>query len=287
MDVIKNTALVLEGGGFRGIYSAGVLDCFLKNKVYFPYVIGVSAGAAYGISYASVQFERNRLVNKRYTADHRYMSWRNWIRTGDLFNPDFIYNEIPNTLVPFDFDRLSNSFCDFNVVVTNVESGKAEYYSSKNLDKQSLLRVIHASGSLPLVSNMVDFNNQKYLDGGISDSIPIDKAFADGYSKAVVVLTRNADYRKDPPRFKWIIKKRYAKYPRLVNRILSRAEEYNKVLDKIAVFENEGKVFVIRPKQHLKVSRLENNPLKLDMLYEQGYSEMQDKLDALKEWIKA
>ncbi|MBK3519808.1 patatin-like phospholipase family protein [Carboxylicivirga marina] len=282
---VDKTALVLEGGGFRGIFSAGVLDYFLKANLHFPYAIGVSAGAAYGISYASQQFERNRVVNERYTADSRYMSWMNFIRTGNLFNPDFIYDEIPNNLVPFDYKAAFDSFCDFNIVVTNVQTGEPEYYSSKELNEQELLSAIQASGSLPLVSKMVPFKGAYYLDGGIADSIPVNKALQSGCERAVVVLTRNQDYRKEPAKFQWVIQKKYGKYPHFVNKILRRADAYNQTLDLISDLEKEGKVYVIRPQEQLEVSRIENNPKKLDKLYVQGYTEMSQNIDALLKWL--
>ncbi|MCU4157005.1 patatin family protein [Carboxylicivirga sp. A043] len=283
---VNETGLVLEGGGFRGIFSAGVMDYFLKRKLHFSYAIGVSAGAAYGISYASQQFGRNRVINEKYTADPRYMSWGNWIKTGNLFNPDFIYDEITNRLVPFDYEAAFNSFCDFNIVITNVVTGKAEYYSSKQLNQNQLLKAIQASGSLPMVSKMVEFNNGLYLDGGVADSIPIHQAFKSGCRRAVVILTRNREYRKEPAKFQWLIKSKYAKYPKLVDQILSRAEHYNTTLDELEHLEKEGKVYIIRPKAQMMVSRIENNPQKLDLLYQQGFNEMNEEFDELMSWLK-
>ncbi len=283
---MNETGLVLEGGGFRGIFSAGVMDYFLKRKLHFSYAIGVSAGAAYGISYASQQFGRNRVINEKYTADPRYMSWGNWIKTGNLFNPDFIYDEITNRLVPFDYEAAFNSFCDFNIVITNVVTGKAEYYSSKQLNQNQLLKAIQASGSLPMVSKMVEFNNGLYLDGGVADSIPIHQAFKSGCRRAVVILTRNREYRKEPAKFQWLIKSKYAKYPKLVDQILSRAEHYNTTLDELEHLEKEGKVYIIRPKAQMMVSRIENNPQKLDLLYQQGFNEMNEEFDELMSWLK-
>ncbi|MCG8579640.1 MAG: patatin family protein [Bacteroidales bacterium] len=283
---MNGTGLVLEGGGFRGIFSAGVMDYFLKRNLHFSYAIGVSAGAAYGISYASKQFERNRIVNEKYTADSRYMGWGNWLKTGNLFNPDFIYGEIPNQLVPFDFNAAFNSFCDFNIVVTNVITGNAEYYSAKGLNKQELLSTVQASGSLPMVSKMVELNGGLYLDGGIADSIPVQQAFNSGCKRAVVILTRNREYRKEAARFQWLIKSKYAKYPKLVEKILSRADSYNATLDELEKLEQEGRVYIIRPKAQMTVSRIENNPHKLDKLYQQGFDEMHEDFEKLVSWLE-
>jgi predicted patatin/cPLA2 family phospholipase len=215
------------------------------------------------------------------------MSWWNWLKTGYLFNPDFIYDEIPNHLVPFDFEVAFNSFCDFNIVVTNVNSGSAEYFSTKNLNKQELLNTIQASGSLPMVSKMVELNDGLYLDGGIADSIPIHQAFKSGCKRAVVVLTRNREYRKESAKFQWLIKSKYAKFPKLVDKILTRAEYYNKTLDELEQLEKERRVYIIRPQAEMTVSRIENNPGKLDKLYQQGFNEMHEGFDDFISWLNS
>ncbi len=281
----EKIALVLEGGGFRGMYTSGVLDAFLKYNVHFPYVIGVSAGAAYGISYVSEQFERNKVVNLKYTADSRYMSWWNFLRKGNLFDWDFVYGEIPNRLVPFDYNTLYNSTTNFMVGVSHVETGKAHYLSSKDMNKQQLLDAITASSSLPLVAKMVEIDNELFMDGGLADSIPIEKALADGNKKAVVILTRNAGYSKKDTRFKWLIKQKYSKYPKLIEMIMSRAKRYNATLDLLQDMESEGKVFIIRPQAQMNVSRIENNPQKLDQLYKVGLAEGTKLLPELTSWL--
>jgi len=283
---MKNTALVLEGGGFRGMYTSGVLDAFLKNNLHFPYVIGVSAGAAYGISYVSKQFERNRVVNLKYTADPRYMSWGNWIRKGNLFDWDFVYGEIPNKLVPFDYEALFNATCNFVIGVTNAETGQAEFLSSKQMNKQQLLAAITASSSLPFVSKMAKLNGGTFMDGGLSDSIPIRQALASGYDRAVVVLTRNEGYQKEATKMQWLIKLIYRRYPKLVESLLSRANHYNKTLAELDQLEAEGKVFIIRPQEKMSVSRIENNAKKLDVLYQLGFDETQARFQELMAWLR-
>ncbi|TRX66308.1 patatin family protein [Carboxylicivirga sp. M1479] len=280
----SSTALVLEGGGFRGMYTSGVLDAFLIKKLQFPYVIGVSAGAAYGISYVSQQFERNKIVNLKYTADPRYMSWRNLFTKGNLFDWDFVYGEIPNKLVPFDFEQLFSLASEFVIGITNVQTGKPEYCSSKHLSREQLLQAITASSSLPFVSKMAMFNGKQYMDGGLSDSIPVDEALRSN-ERAVVVLTRNKTYQKGDAKFKWLIKNRYKKYPMLVETILSRASRYNKTLARIERLEQEGRVFVIRPQSMMNVSRIENDPIKLDQLYQTGLNEALEQFDQLQAWL--
>ncbi|WP_439183798.1 patatin-like phospholipase family protein [Carboxylicivirga taeanensis] len=281
----SNTALVLEGGGFRGMYTAGVLDAFLYNGIRFPYVIGVSAGAAYGISYVSEQFGRNKEVNLKYTADPRYMSLGNLLRKGNLFDWDFVYGEVPDKLVPFDFDALFNSSTEFEIGVTNVQSGEAEYYSSRNLNRDELLAAITASSSLPFVSKMAKLHEQVYMDGGLADSVPVMHALNKGYERVVVILTRNKNYRKNPARFRGVIKACYRQYPKLVEAILSRADRYNKTLDELEQLEQAGRAYLIRPDQPMSVSRIENNAQKLDALYQQGFDEAKQQVQDLQYWL--
>ncbi len=282
----QNTALVLEGGGFRGMFTSGVLDALLEAQLAFPYVIGVSAGAAYGISYVSGQFGRNKEVNLKYTADPRYMSWRNLLRKGNLFDWDFVYGEVPDKLVPFDYTSFFNTSTEFVVGVTNVQSGKAEYLSTSDMGREELLAAIMASSSLPFVSKMARLNGQLYMDGGLADSIPIVQALKKGNDRAVVVLTRDASYRKKAAKGQRLIRLAYRKYPRLVDAIVTRAERYNQTLDYLQQLEADGKVFIIRPYEPMPVSRIENNPQKLDALYQVGYEHLLAQLDALQQWLK-
>ncbi len=282
---IPNTALVLEGGGFRAMFTSGVLDSFLKNKLFLPYCIGVSAGAAYGISYVTRQYERNRKVNLEYTSDPRYMSWGNLFRKGNLFDWDFVYGEIPKRLIPLDYAQMAKSDTQFYVGMTDVQSGKSEYVHANHLNGDDLMSVVTASSSLPFVTKMARFNNKLYMDGGISDSIPIRMALDNGFDKAIVVLTRNEDYRKKASRLTALVKLKYWRYPKLVEAILTRFKRYNESLELISSLEKQGKVFVIRPQETIQVSRIENNPEKLDELYLQGVRETDALITRLKEWM--
>jgi predicted patatin/cPLA2 family phospholipase len=283
---IANTALVLEGGGFRGMYTSGVLDAFLEKQLYFPYVIGVSAGAAYGISYISRQFGRNKEVNLKYTADPRYMSLGNLIRKGNLFDWDFVYGEVPDSLVPFDYDAFFRATTEFVIGVTNVETGQPEYFTTRGMSREQLLATITASSSLPFVSKIARINGMSYLDGGLADSIPVQQALLSGYERAVVVLTRNHHYRKKPASFQGLIKTCYKRYPHLVEALLTRADSYNNTLAQLEIMEKEGRVFVIRPQQKMSVSRIENNPQKLDALYQIGYEETLHQFSWLHKWLE-
>nr|WP_321410944.1 patatin family protein [uncultured Carboxylicivirga sp.] len=283
---IKNTALVLEGGGFRGMFTSGVLDAFLKNEIYFSYCIGVSAGAAYGISYMSGQYERNRQVNLQYTADPRYMSWGNLLKKGNLFDWDFVYDEIPNKHILLDYDAILHSDDTFKIGITDVITGKAEFVQANQVNKKELIDLCIASSSLPFVSQLAEFKHQIYMDGGISDSIPVEQALKDGYEKVVVVLTRSKEYRKHEVKFKLPVKWYYRKYPKLAEAILTRYERYNATLDIIDKLEEEGRAYVIRPADLMNVSRIENDPQKLDQLYLEGLQQGDDLIVDLKRWMK-
>lgn len=246
----------------------------------------MSAGVAYGASYASEQFERNREVNLKYTADPRYMSFRNLITKGNLFDWDFVYNEIPNKLIPFDYDTLHQSSTEFKIGITNVETGDIRFVSGNKLSNADLMQAITASSSLPFVSHFVSFQDELYMDGGIADSIPVKQAITDGYPKAVVILTRNKGYRKEPIKQTRLVRWRYRKYPQLAEAILSRAERYNQTLDQLYRLEAEGKVFIIQPQGTMNVSRIENKPDKLDHLYKMGIKEAEQLLPQLTRWLE-
>lgn len=188
--MISETGLVLEGGGMRGVYTAGVLEYFLEQDLSFPYVIGVSAGACNAASYLSKQKGRNRIVNVDYVTDPRYISWRNFFKSRQFFGMDFIFDEIPNKLVPYHFEEFYKNQSEFVIGTTDCHTGKPVYFNRKDYGKD-VLKVLKASSSLPFISPEVDFNKRVLLDGGISDPIPIKKAQQDGYKKNIVILTRN------------------------------------------------------------------------------------------------
>lgn len=281
----NNVGVVLEGGGMRGLYTAGILDFFMEKDLYFPYVIGVSAGACNAASYISRQKYRSKDINIKYIRNPKYLSFRNLIKEKSIFGIKFVYDEIPNKLEIFDYDKFNKSEQKFVIGTTDCSSGKPVYFE-KN-DCKNILEVIRASSSLPLIAPMVDLDGDKFLDGGISDSIPIKKAIEDGYEKNIIILTRPKQYRKEPIKHKSIIKFKYNKYPELVNIMLNRYKNYNDTLDYIEQLEKEGKVFVIRPSRNLQVDRLEKNPDKLEALYDLGYEDIKIVYDEMKEWIKA
>lgn len=265
--------LVLEGGGMRGLYTAGVLDFFLEQDLYFDYVVGVSAGACNATSYISRQKGRNKVVNTAFVNDWRYLSVKSLLINGSLFGLDFLFDEIPNRLVPFDFEAFYRSPVTFKIGTTDCETGKPVYFEKEDLDRKCT--VLRASCSLPLVSPIVHYRGYDLLDGGISDPIPIRQAMADGYQKNVVVLTRNQGYQKEPVSFseQIILKTKYRNYPELINTILKRHDIYNETLKFVDDLEEQGQVVVIRPSRKLEVDRFEKNVEKLLALYSQGYDD--------------
>jgi len=276
--------LILEGGGMRGIYTAGVLEYFSEHGIYFPYTIGVSAGACMGASYLSRQLGRNRIVNVNWVSDPRYISWRNLWKNGQLFGMDFIFDEIPNKLVPFDYEAFQNSPEEYVIGTTDCITGEAVYYRKRD-PGYDLLKLLRASSSLPFIAPIVEFGGRKLLDGGIADPIPLREAEKEGYKRNVLILTRNSDYRKSRSRFPWLLKRAYAKYPKLVETMLHRYEVYNETLAYIESQEKSGNVFVIRPQEPLVVGRMERDPRKLDALYMQGYRDAGKLMPSLQEWM--
>ena len=260
--------LVLEGGGMRGLFSAGVLDALLELKeLSVNGIVGVSSGALFGVNYVSKQKERAVRYNKKYADDKRYMGLHSWITTGNAVNKDFAFYELPYKLDVFDNETFKKAETDFYVVMTNVETGKPEYVLIEDAFAQ--MEYLRATSALPFASKIIEINGKKYLDGGISDSIPIDFCESLGYDKIIAVLTRpEGTYKEDKLGF--LYKLVYRKYPNLVNSLLNMATDYEKVLAKIKDLENKGKIFVVRPPEVLKIGRLEKNRDKIQKVYDIG-----------------
>jgi predicted patatin/cPLA2 family phospholipase len=280
---ILKTGLVLEGGGFRGIYTAGVLDVFLENGItQFEGVIGVSAGTAHGCSYLSRQKGRSIDYYIKYCNDPRFMSLRSFITTGDIVGVQFAYHDLPEKLVPYDYEAYNRCGSEFFATVSNLETGNAEYI--KINDMKDDIDYLRASASLPYFSRIVTLNGKKYLDGGCSDGIPI-KAFREmGYKKNVIVLTRHDGYVKKQEHGVFA-KLKYRKYPNFVNALLELHERYNKTLEYIRELEKSGEVFVIRPSEPLSIGRMEHDASKVRVVYEVGVRDAQNALGELKKWL--
>lgn len=282
---ISSTGLVLEGGGMRGLFTAGILDLFLDKKLHLPYVIGVSAGACHAASYISRQWGRNSRVNIGYIRDPRYLSFRNLIRTKSLFGMDFLFNEIPNHLEPFDYKTFYESKQSYFIGTTDCVTGKAIYFDAKKSTPDLILKALMASSSLPFVSPTVEVEGKVLLDGGIVDPIPVRKSMEYGNTRQVIILTRNKDYRKKPFKAKWLANSFYSKYPEFTKAMLKRHEVYNETLELIEELENSGKAFVIRPSEPLQVGRLERDPEKLTELYKLGYQDAERCYEQLQRFL--
>ncbi|AVQ26317.1 patatin family protein [Fusobacterium periodonticum] len=275
--------LVLEGGGMRGLFSAGVLDALLELKeLSVNGIVGVSSGALFGVNYVSKQKERAVRYNKKYADDKRYMGLHSWITTGNAVNKDFAFYELPYKLDVFDNETFKKAKTDFYVVMTNVESGKPEYVLIEDAFAQ--MEYLRATSALPFASKIIEINGKKYLDGGISDSIPIDFCESLGYDKIIAVLTRpEGTYKEDKLGF--LYKLVYRKYPNLVNSLLNMATDYEKVLAKIKDLENKGEIFVVRPPEVLKIGRLEKNRDKIQKVYDTGLNTGLKELDNIVKYL--
>lgn len=270
MQIDRKTALVLEGGGMRGVFTSGVLDAFMKHDLTFPYIVAVSAGACNGMSYVSHQPRRARISNIDYLARYKYIGLRHLVTQGCIFDRELLYDKFPNQYLPFDFDTFFSSPMTFEMVTTNCLTGQPMYLSERH-DRQRALDIVRASSSLPYVSKIVDVDGIPMLDGGIVDSIPLQHAIDMGHPTNVLVLTRNRGYRdtgKDMkiPRFI------YRKYPRLRVALSRRLAAYNAQLEFVERMEDEGRVICIRPERPMEVDRIEKDIAKLERLYEEGFA---------------
>lgn len=269
MQIGRNTGLVLEGGGMRGVFTSGVLDAFMKHDLYFPYVVAVSAGACNGLSYMSRQPRRARYSNIDMLRKYDYISLKRLLTQGSIFDPNILYERFPNEIVPFDYETYRENPAVYEIVTTNCLTGRAEYLTEKT-DPKRLTAIVKASSSLPYVAQITEVDGVPMLDGGIVDSIPVVRAIDKGYSPNVVILTRNRGFRSSEPDIK-VPKLFYGEYPRLRVALSRRVEEYNKQLELIERMEDWGEVICIRPERPMEVDRLCRDVEKLEALYEEGF----------------
>lgn len=269
MKLNLNTGLVLEGGGMRGVFTSGVLDAFMKHRLFFHYVVAVSAGACNGMSYISRQPRRARISNIDFLARYDYIGLRHLLRQGSIFDRNLLYDEFPNELLPLDFDSFFHYDGTFECVATNCLTGRPVYLSEKT-SRQRAIDIVEASSSLPYVSKMVYVDGIPMLDGGIIDSIPVMRAMETGHPTNVVILTRNKGWRdtsvdRKVPRFV------YKRFPRLRLALSKRHVSYNEQLQLVDDLEASGQILCIRPVRPLEVTRMERDTSKLERLYEEGY----------------
>lgn len=263
------TGLVLEGGAMRGLFSAGVMDVWMENGIEFDGVIGVSAGAAFGCNYKSRQPGRAIRYNKRFSKDPRYSGLRSLLKSGDIFNAQFAYHEVPTKYDIFDYEAFESNPMPFYIVCTDVETGEAVY---KRLDKADAdcLDWIRASASMPVVSRVVELEGKKLLDGGITDSIPLAAMERLGFGRNVVILTQPEGFVKQPTRFMPLMRWSLRKYPKTVEALAQRHVMYNEQLAYVAQREREGAIFVIRPDAALEIGHIEHDAERMQRIYDIG-----------------
>lgn len=262
-------SLILEGGTLRPIFSAGVMDALLDNNITFPYCIGVSAGITNGVSYISKQKGRNLEVVTKYRNDNRYLSYRNFLRCKSIFGLDFVFDEIPNNLIPFDMDTYRKYPGKVLVGVTNAHTGKTEYLNGKDLDDKATM--LRATCAIPLLFPVIKINGKEYYDGGLCDPIPIKKAIADGNTKHLIVLTQPKGYKKELSKKNILVAKLLnKKYPNLKTTLLNRHNHYNETVKFCEQLENKGKALILRPEYNLDSFEKDINKLKSS--YDHGYN---------------
>jgi len=282
------TGLVLEGGAFRTIFSTGVWDAFLEHDINFDYVIGVSAGIAYGVSFVSRQPRRNLEVLTRFANDKRYMGMTNLLdpKNRCYWGLDFSYNVIPNQLVPFDYDAFAAFPGQVEAVVTNLNTGKAEYLEVPR-DWQANSQLLQATCALPLIFPIYHINGTPYMDGGAADAIPFRRAFEQGCDRVVVCLTRERGYRRKPEKLQPIIDRRYGKkYPNFCDTMRHRAETYNADREELFRLEQEGKALIFSPLTTEGFSRMEKDVTKIKTLWEDGHHQGELRVEEVKEFLK-
>ena len=269
MKIDANTALVLEGGGLRGVFTGGVLDCFMDRGIRFPFTIGVSAGACNGLSYMSGQRGRAKSSNIDLMEKHKYIGFKYLLTQGCIMDFKLLFEDFPEKIIPYDYNAYFSNPDRFVMVTTNCLTGQAEYFEEKS-SSERVMSIVKASSSLPFVTKISYVDGIPMLDGGIVDSIPVKYALEQGYENLVVILTRNKGYRKKEGKIR-AAKLFYRKYPHLQKALSQRNEVYNQTMDLIERLEAEGKAVVIRPANPVEVGRMEKDTGKLATLYQEGY----------------
>ena len=280
------TGIVLEGGAIRTIFSTGVCDALLTRGLMTDYVIGVSAGIAYGVSYVSKQSRRNLDIMVRYINDKRYMGWENLLRRGNhaYFGLDFVFETIPKQLVPFDYDTFAAYPGEVEAVVTNMDTGRPEYFPVERGDDR--LKLLQATCALPFLFPVYTIQGRPYMDGGASDAIPFERAFAKGCDRLILVLTREGGYVRRPEKLQHLIDLAYHKYPGFCEAMRHRADTYNKVRGQLFQLEREGKVLLFAPKSTVGFHRTERDIDKIKALWQDGYDQGIARLDEAETFLK-
>ena len=279
LEIDNNTGLVLEGGGMRGVFTCGVLDYLMDHKISFPYTVGVSAGACNGLSYMSHQRGRGKYSNIDLLAKYKYIGIRPLLKKRGLIDQQLLFHRFPDRILPYNYKAYAENPNRFEMVTTDCHTGKACYWEEK-YDEKRIIDIVKASSSLPYACPIIYVDGRPMLDGGIVDSIPLLRAYEQGYDKCVVVLTRNRGYRKSEKKA-YVPNFIYKQYPRLRVALRNRNKLYNAQLDLVERLESEGKIIVIRPEKPIVVDRMETSTQKLTDLYLEGYACAQKVMEGL------
>lgn len=280
-----SNGLVLEGGGNRGIYTSGVIDAFIENGITFPYVIGVSMGSCNAASYLGKNSRRQHDFIINYGNDKRYMGLSSFRKTGEFMNMSWLFGELSYDIIPLNHEEFENCGSVMCAVLTNAETGKAEYFYPDNLRERGC-PILKASCSMPLVTKGVEIGGTRYYDGGVADSIPLKRAYEDGCKKAVVILTQDESFVKQPVKAAKIMKRLYKKYPLLADALANRHNMYNEQRKFVEEEEKKGNIFVIRPAKPLNCTSMERDTTKLEAIYQLGYLQGNKNIEKLKKFLK-
>ncbi|MCI5722959.1 MAG: patatin family protein [Erysipelotrichaceae bacterium] len=278
------TGLVLEGGAMRGLFTAGVIDVLMENGITFDGAIGVSAGACFGVNVKSHQIGRALRYNLKYAKDPRYASIHSWLTTGDFFNAEFCYHTLPEKLDLMDMDTFHKNPMKFYLVATDIESGKPFYYEVEDINYESL-EMVRASASMPMFAREVSLNGHLFMDGGISDSIPLRKFNEMGYTKNIVVLTQPESYQKKPQSMMKLIRTRYRKYPNMIADLENRHTSYNEAVAYVHEQVLQNQAIVIQPDDKLDIGRIEHDRTKIRGVYQEGRKSAMRKLAEIKKFL--
>ena len=280
------TGLIMEGGAMRGMFTAGVLDVLMENGLVTDGAIGVSAGAVFGCNYKSHQIGRVIRYNTEYCNDKRYASFKNLVKTGNLYSEQFCYHEVPERLDPFDEAAFAASPMDFFVVCTDVKTGEPIYHKCRKGDAEDV-RWMEASASMPLAAKIVKIGHYGLLDGGVADSIPVRFFESIGYKRNLIILTQPKGYVKKKNKFLPAIRARYFRYPAFVEAVADRHERYNETLSYISMLEQAGQAYVIRPPIPLEIGAMERDPAQLRRVYETGRAVAQIQVEKIRDFLNA
>ena len=280
------TGLIMEGGAMRGMFTAGVLDVLMENGLVTDGAIGVSAGAVFGCNYKSHQIGRVIRYNTEYCNDKRYASFKNLVKTGNLYSEQFCYHEVPEKLDPFNEAAFAASPMDFFVVCTDVKTGEPIYHKCRKGDAEDVLWM-EASASMPLAAKIVKIGHYGLLDGGVADSIPVRFFESIGYKRNLIILTQPKGYTKKKNKLLPAIRARYFRYPAFVEAVADRHERYNETLSYISMLEQAGKDYVIRPPIPLEIGAMERDPAQLRRVYETGRAVAQIQVEKIRDFLDA